>query len=147
DAGAFVWQPAKSAAQGNIIHLANLIITRIPFAKRFNRAGERGGAFDLPTFHLAVELDGHGNHRGTEHDAQGELEPVEKAEHHANPSRISFTPAMICRRIRKMTTRKTRTTPPIVTIACQFMPASQPRPSAADENRPVIPRTTARSSA
>ena len=47
EAGALVWQPAKSSAKGSSIHILDLFIDAVPFAQDFNGAGEQCLALDL----------------------------------------------------------------------------------------------------
>lgn len=88
-AGTVVWHeaPAKSGTQRTAIHVANLVIGRVPFAQDFDGSGEQGLALDLSA-RLIGETVREGEQAESDDDAGdgGSLPGKKEGQHHASPS-------------------------------------------------------------
>ncbi|EKF39815.1 hypothetical protein NA8A_24024 [Nitratireductor indicus C115] len=71
EAGAFVWQPAKSPTKGNSIHALDLFIGRVPFAQSFDRSGEDGLSFRRSAPVVAIGVDAGHKSRDRQNTAHG----------------------------------------------------------------------------
>lgn len=87
EAGAFVWQPAKSKAKLPIIHAFDFVIGRVPFAQDFDGAVEDGRSFGRAAGLVGETVrEGQEAENGDDADQRGSLPGKKEGQHHASPS-------------------------------------------------------------
>lgn len=87
EAGAFVWQPAKSKAKLPIIHAFDFVIGRVPFAQDFDGAVEDSRSFGRAAGLVGEAVRGsEKDQNSNDADQRGSLPGKKEGQHQASPS-------------------------------------------------------------